>query len=135
MLPDSTATRLGLPTILAPVSLGELIDRITILQIKSQHLSGTALENVATQLSALELTLARVNLSIHPELLRQLKDVNANLWDIENEIREKERAQDFGDSFVRLARSVYHQNDRRAALKKEINTAYGSSFVEEKFYR
>jgi len=95
-----------------------LIDRITILQIKSQHLSGTALVNVATQLSAPELTLARLNLSTHPELLRQLKDVNASLWDIENEIREKERAKDFGDSFVRLARSVYQQHDRRAAIKQ-----------------
>ena len=79
--------------------------------------------NVATQLSTLESTLARLNLSTHPELLRQLKDVNASLWDIENEIREKERAEDFGDSFVRLARSVYQQHDRRAAIKQRAKIA------------
>ena len=103
--------------ILAPISLGELIDRITILQIKSHHLSGPALENVANQLRALEATLDGLNLGIHPELVQQLKAVNAGLWDIENEIREKERSQDFGDAFIRLARSVYQQNDRRAVIK------------------
>ena len=135
MLPDSTPTRCGSQTILAPVSLGELIDRITILQIKSQYLLGPALENVANQLRALEATLDSLNLSIHPEMVQQLKDVNARLWDIENEIRQKERDQDFGDAFIHLARSVYQQNDRRAAMKKKISAAYGSAFVEEKTYQ
>ena len=121
--------------ILAPVSLGELIDRITILQIKAQHLSGDALENVAKQLRALEATLDSLDLDIHPELVQGLKDINARLWNIENEIRQKERAQDFGDAFIRLARSVYQQNDTRAAIKKELNAAYGSAFMEEKTYR
>ena len=134
MLPESTPARCGSLMILAPISLGELIDRITILQIKSRHLSGTALENVVNQLRALEATLDGLNLGIHPELVQQLKAVNAGLWNIENEIREKERSQDFGDAFIRLARSVYQQNDRRAVIKKEINTAYGSVFVEEKTY-
>ena len=118
----------------APISLGELIDKITILQIKTQHLQDTALKHVITELNALECTLNNLNLSINPKLIQQLKEINQDLWNIEDDIREQERQQNFGDTFIQLARSVYKQNDRRSAIKKEINTAYGSAFTEEKSY-
>ena len=118
----------------APISLGELTDEITILQIKTQHLQDTALKHVITELNALECTLNNLNLSINPKLIEQLKEVNQILWNIEDDIREQERQQNFGDTFIQLARSVYKQNDRRSAIKKEINTAYGSAFTEEKSY-
>ena len=119
----------------APISLGELTDEITILQIKTQHLQDTALKHVITELNALECTLNNLNLSINPKLIEQLKEVNQILWNIEDDIREQERQQNFGDTFIQLARSVYKQNDRRSAIKKEINTAYGSAFTEEKSYK
>jgi len=119
----------------APISLGELIDKITILQIKTQHLQDTALKHVTTELNALERTLNNLNLSINPKLIQQLKEVNQDLWNIEDDIREKERQQNFDDSFIQLARSVYKQNDRRSAIKKEINTTYSSAFTEEKSYK
>jgi hypothetical protein len=121
-------------SILAPISLGELIDKITILQIKARHLHGIALENVKIELDALETTLNNLRLNIDPTLIHCLKQVNADLWQIEDAIRDQERQKTFGETFVRLARSVYHQNDRRAAIKKEINAIYGSPFVEEKSY-
>ena len=119
----------------APISLGELIDKITILQIKTQHLQDTALKHVITELNALECTLNNLNLSINPKLIEQLKEVNQILWNIEDDIREQERQQNFGDTFIQLARSVYKQNDRRSAIKKEINTSYDSAFTEEKSYQ
>ena len=121
--------------ILAPISLGELIDKITILQIKTQHLQGSALENVNKELKALEATLSNLRLNIDPTLIQRLKEVNQDLWQIEDDIRDQERHQSFGETFIRLARSVYQQNDRRSIIKKEINTTYGSAFVEEKSYQ
>ena len=123
------------PEILAPISLGELLDKITILQIKRQHLQGTALENVRTELNALETTLSSLQLNIDTRLTQRLKEVNQNLWKIEDDIRDQERQKNFGETFIRLARSVYQQNDQRAAIKKEINTTYGSTFTEEKSYK
>ena len=119
----------------APISLGELIDKITILQIKTNHLQGAALKHVTTELNALENTLKNLNLNVDPKLIQQLKEVNQNLWNIEDDIREQERQKNFGDTFIELARSVYKQNDRRSAIKKEINTTYGSAFTEEKSYQ
>ena len=119
----------------APISLGELIDKITILQIKTNHLQGAALKHVTTELNALECTLKNLNLNVDPKLIQQLKEVNQNLWNIEDDIREQERQKNFGDTFIQLARSVYKQNDRRSAIKKEINTTYGSAFTEEKSYQ
>ena len=124
--------------ILVPVSFGELLDKIAILQIKSERMSDAAkLANVRKELSALEQTWMA-----HPaagkdivELRAQLKDVNARLWDIEDDIRRKEQAQAFDEEFVRLARSVYFENDERARIKKEINLALGSAYVEEKSYQ
>ena len=121
--------------ILAPISLGELIDKITILQIKIQHLQGTALENVKKELKALETTLNDLQLNIDNTLIQRLKEINQDLWKIEDDIRDQERQKSFGETFIRLARSVYQQNDRRSAIKKEISTTYGSAFVEEKSYQ
>ena len=119
----------------APISLGELIDKITILQIKTKHLQGTALENVQKELTGLQGTLDALDLQVDPILIQRLKDVNTTLWQIEDDIRNKERSKEFGEGFIQLARSVYQQNDRRAAIKKEINTTYGSALVEEKAYQ
>jgi hypothetical protein len=119
-----------------PVSWGELIDKITILEIKSDRLTGAdALANVRRELAALR--------KIEPGpgadarlagLKAELVRVNQALWDIENEIRAKEAASDFGPGFVELARAVYRINDERAALKRQINLALGSELIEEKSY-
>ena len=121
--------------ILAPISLGELIDKITILQIKTQHLQGTALANVNRELEALESSLNKLHINIDPTLIQRLKEINQDLWQIEDDIREQERKKNFGKTFIYLARSVYQKNDHRAATKKEINTSYGSALVEEKSYQ
>ena len=121
-----------------PVSFGELLDKISILQIKSERMSDEAkLANVRRELSALEKTWMA-----HPaagsdiaRLRAELKAVNERLWDIEDQVRLKEQAQAFDRDFVELARSVYLQNDERARIKKAINLALGSSYVEEKSYQ
>jgi Flp pilus assembly protein TadD/ADP-heptose:LPS heptosyltransferase len=120
--------------ILAPISLGELIDKITILEIKSERLQGAALANVRRELAALREVCDRRPRRIDPALIDGLRQTNRRLWEIEDAIREQERRQDFGEAFVQLARSVYQQNDRRAALKRRINTACGSALIEEKSY-
>ena len=123
--------------ILVPVSFGELLDKISILQIKSERMSDAAkLANVRNELAALERTW-----NAHPAASREidglraeLKAVNERLWDIEDDIRLKDKAQAFDAGFVELARSVYFQNDERARIKKAINLALGSGYVEEKSY-
>lgn len=119
----------------APISLGELIDKITILEIKTKHLEGSALGNVKQELTALRKTLDDLDLQIDSTLIQRLKEANTNLWQIEDAIRDQERQKSFGETFIHLARSVYQQNDHRAAIKKEINTKYGSSLIEEKSYK
>lgn len=121
--------------ILAPISIGELVDRITILELKTQHLRGEALGNVQRELAALNRTLEGLDRTIDPALLAALREVNGELWRIEDAIREQERRQDFGEAFIALARSVYRQNDRRAALKRQLNLRCGSAFLEEKSYQ
>lgn len=123
--------------ILVPVSFGELLDKIAILQIKSERMGDPAkLANVRNELEALERTWAAHDASKTDisELRAGLKAVNERLWVIEDDIRDKEAAQAFDARFIELARSVYFQNDERARLKKEINLALGSSYVEEKSY-
>ena len=123
--------------ILAEISAGELIDKITILEIKRAHSpEGDKRRNIETELETLEKTRdAHVPQSEGlARLTADLKAVNEALWRIEDDIRERERAGDFGDRFVELARSVYITNDRRAALKREINDLLGSRIVEEKLY-
>jgi Family of unknown function (DUF6165) len=121
-----------------PVSPGELLDKITILRIKSQRMSDPAkLSNVRLELRVLEETWnasAYVRVNIEAEI-SALMNVNERLWVIEDDIRDKERAQAFDAEFIRLARAVYVENDERAAIKRRINTKLGSSIVEEKSYR
>jgi uncharacterized protein YukE len=120
-----------------PVSAGELIDKITILQIKSERIRDAAkLANVRTELDQLDATwarhaFARVDIA---DLRARLKAVNEALWDIEDRIRLKEKAQAFDAEFIELARAVYFRNDERAAIKREINLRLGSTLVEEKSY-
>lgn len=123
--------------ILVPIAPGELIDKITILEIKSARIDDAAkLANVEVELR--ELSAVR-EASVPPEdrvtaLTAALKTVNETLWEVEDDLREHERNGDFGPRFVELARAVYKTNDRRAALKREINVLLGSAIVEEKSY-
>ena len=123
-----------LSNILAPVSLGELIDKITILEIKKTHMNGVKLKNVNKELDLLECTLNDQNLKIDINLINKLKEVNNKLWEIEDKIRIKEKNQLFDNEFIQLARSVYKENDKRASIKKEINQKYNSELIEEKLY-
>ena len=120
-----------------PISPGELLDKITILRIKSQRMSDPAkLSNVRLELSALERTWgasAYAKIDVEADV-GALLAVNERLWVIEDEIRDKERAQAFDAEFIRLARAVYFENDERAAIKRRINLKLGSSIVEEKSY-
>ena len=120
-----------------PVSYGELIDKITILEIKARQISDPAkLANVRNELELLNATWAAAasQTGIADERARLLA-VNEALWDIEDRIRLKEKAQAFDAEFVELARSVYFRNDVRAAVKREINLKLGSQLVEEKSYQ
>lgn len=125
-----------LPTPLVPVSWGELIDKITILEIKSERLSNEAARNnVLDELRALS-PIAAPALRV-PEigiLKKKLREVNGAIWEIEDAIREKERVGRFDDAFVAIARSVYRRNDERAAIKRNINEALKSELIEEKGY-
>jgi hypothetical protein len=123
--------------ILVPVSFGELLDKIAILQIKSERMKDeTKLANVRKELVAHEKTWMAHPAAGHDivQLRAQLKAVNERLWEIEDDIRVKEKQQAFDAEFIRLARAVYFENDERARIKKDINLALGSSYVEEKSY-
>jgi hypothetical protein len=120
----------------APISVGELIDKITILQIKLQRLSGPGARNVAKELAVLSPARSNAHLN-EPEiapLMIQLRAVNSQLWDIEDQIRLLEACKDFGPRFIETARSVYRLNDNRAAIKRLINVASDSDIIEEKSY-
>lgn len=123
--------------ILVPTSAGDLIDRITILEIKTERIADAAkLLNVAHELAALLRVADPLPWTDEIRGLKsELKSVNESLWEIEDLVREAERAQRFDDAFVALARSVYKTNDRRAALKREINLKLGSALMEEKSYQ
>tara|TARA_B100001250_G_scaffold396194_1_gene401901 strand:+ start:344 stop:751 length:408 start_codon:yes stop_codon:yes gene_type:complete len=124
----------NLSSLLAPVSLGELIDKITILEIKQIHMTGINLKNIDKELKLLKNIVQDKKLDIDINLINKLKEVNKNLWEIEDNIRIKESNQEFDKEFIQLARSVYKENDRRASIKKEINKKYNSDLVEEKLY-
>lgn len=121
----------------APISIGELIDKITILEIKSERIQETEkLANIQKELDTLRTTWRDASLD-EEKILEEvvgLKQVNETLWEIEDGIRRKESRKEFDEQFVELARSVYFTNDQRAALKKEINLKLGSELVEEKSY-
>ena len=121
-----------------PISPGELLDKITILRIKSQRISDPGkVSNVRMELRALEELWERsafAKTDIRADVTALLR-VNERLWAIEDDIRDKERAQTFDADFIRLARAVYFENDERAAIKRRINQVLGSSILEEKSYR
>ena len=120
-----------------PISPGELVDRLTILEIKSERMTDPEkVANVRHELGLLA-DAARGAIPENPQvqgLRAELKTVNEILWRIEDDLRDCERRGDFGDGFIELARSVYVSNDKRAALKKQINELLGSELVEEKSY-
>jgi len=120
-----------------PVSVGEVLDKITILQIKLAHISDANKRvNIQNELDAL-LPLVAGDVFTTNEmqgLMAELKSVNEALWDIEDDIREKEAAKSFDAEFIKLARAVYVTNDKRAEIKKQINLATGSALIEEKSY-
>jgi hypothetical protein len=119
------------------VSHGEIVDKLTILQIKKENITDPIkLDNIVKEYNYL-LSVVENNLGIStlsPEYL-ELLSINKELWIIEDDIRDKERNKEFDDEFIKLARSVYYTNDVRAKIKKEINLKYSSGFVEEKSYQ
>ena len=121
-----------------PVSYGELIDKITILEIKAANIRDEAKRgNVRTELELLNATW-QTHPAAQTDIVAeraQLKAVNETLWDIEDRIRLKEKAQAFDAEFIELARAVYFRNDERAAFKRAINLKLGSTLVEEKSYQ
>ena len=121
-------------SILIPISIGELIDKITILEIKILNVKDIKRENVEKEMKILKNILKEKNLNIDIDLVASLKQINNKLWLIEDQIRIKEYKQIFDDEFIQLARSVYLENDKRASLKKAINQKYNSYLVEEKSY-
>ena len=118
-----------------PVSIGELYDKVSILEIKKQKLEGKSLLNVEKELEMLFGILQNLDIRIDNDLFDQLRLVNNTLWGIEDQIREREHNGDFGNEFIGLARSVYIQNDRRASIKRMINQLTSSDIVEEKSYK
>lgn len=120
-----------------PVSWGELIDKVTILEIKAERLSSaTARANVAQELSALSETVGSAG-ALNPRVIAlkaALREVNEKLWSVENEIRAMEARQQFDTEFIRLARAIYRNNDERGRLKREINSLLQSGISEEKQY-
>lgn len=123
--------------ILTEISLGEFLDKLTILRIKSERITDVAkLQNISKELRMLEAQwegATHVAEEIETELA-ELRRVNKTLWDIEDNIRGKEARREFDTEFIELARSVYLNNDRRAALKNSINRKLGSTLMEEKSY-
>tara|TARA_B100000902_G_C27181078_1_gene848946 strand:- start:432 stop:827 length:396 start_codon:yes stop_codon:yes gene_type:complete len=119
----------------APIAIGELIDKVTILEIKEIHLTGDSLHNVQVELNLLREILNRERIEIDNKLFSSLKEVNNKLWNIEDNIRIKDKKGEFDNEFINLARSVYKENDQRALIKRSINLKYNSNLVEEKSYK
>ena len=124
-------------TIQAIISYGEFLDKLTILEIKNERIADTdKLKNIQNELSSVkqlwqDCPASKIDISAE---LTALKAVNEKLWEIEDAIRDNERQQNFDQSFIDLARSVYFENDDRANIKRDINLKLGSDFVEEKSY-
>ena len=118
----------------APISIGELVDKITILEIKKNKLQNSKLENVLKELSFLRKLMAKHQIEITDNLFTQLKEINLKLWNIEDQIRIKEKNKEFDNIFIELARSVYFANDKRSEIKKRINRLSNSEITEEKSY-
>jgi uncharacterized protein YukE len=121
-----------------PVSPGEVLDKITILEIKSERMTDPAkVANVRVELALLQETWSRAvkEDDVVRDLHAQLKEINEALWEIEDDIRDKERVKEFDQRFIELARSVYFTNDRRSQVKKKLNLHLGSQIIEEKSYQ
>jgi hypothetical protein len=119
------------------VSHGEIVDKLTILQIKKENITDPSkLDNIIKEYDYL-LSIVENDLGISTESSEYLEllSINKELWVIEDDIRDKERVKEFDDEFIKLARAVYYTNDVRAKIKKEINLKYSSGFVEEKSYQ
>lgn len=121
--------------VLVPISIGELIDKITILEIKKSEIKDEIkLKNVVNELDHLEKIVKSKNLKDITKLKDELFSINKKLWEIEDRIRELEKQSNFGTEFIDLARSVYLTNDKRFLVKKMINKVTESTLVEEKSY-
>jgi len=121
-----------------PVSPGEVLDKITILEIKSERMSDPQkVANVHVELRLLQETWSQTisEDDVIRDLHAQLKEINEALWEIEDDIRDKERAREFDERFIELARAVYFTNDKRSEVKKKLNLHLGSQIVEEKSYQ
>ena len=117
-----------------PVSLGELVDKITILKIKLKFLSGQRKVNVKNEYDLLNKELRNSSIIIHEDLIADLQMTNQKLWELEDKIRVKELNNDFKEDFVELARNIYKLNDKRYEIKNKINKKYNSIIFEEKIY-
>ena len=116
------------------VSNGEIADKLTIIEIKLKHIKDEKkVANLKTEFEVLDEAVKKI-ISKDDDLYRELLEINQELWDIEDRIRELEKAKDFGDEFVQVARSVYFTNDRRSDVKRRINEETGSKLMEEKSY-
>ncbi len=122
-------------SIVAPISLGELIDKITILEIKESKLKNNKVNNVINELNQLKIILNKLDFVIEENLIDKLREVNKNLWEIEDLIRLKEKEGVFDNEFIKLARAVYKNNDQRSNIKRNINIIYKSDIIEEKSYK
>ncbi|MFM7733714.1 MAG: hypothetical protein ACKO6F_09740 [Cyanobium sp.] len=131
---QSAKTSQAPAAILAPVSLGELLNKITILEIKCDHFCGEPLRNARAELDQLKAALGTLSITPDPQLMEQLRSTYRKLWCIEDEIRGHELEQNFGASFIELARSVYQQNDFRSTIKRQLYLRHGSALMEEKSY-
>ena len=119
----------------SPISIGELIDKITILEIKEYKLENNKAKNVINELNQLTIILNNLNFVIEEKLIDNLREVNKKLWEIEDLIRLKEKENNFDDEFIKLARAVYKNNDERSKIKRNINIIYKSDIIEEKSYK
>tara|TARA_B100001057_G_C22376206_1_gene766603 strand:- start:179 stop:553 length:375 start_codon:yes stop_codon:yes gene_type:complete len=122
-------------SVAVPISLGELVDKITILEIKEYKLENNKAKNVINELNQLTIILNNLDFVIKEKLIDNLREVNKNLWEIEDLIRLKEKENNFDDEFIKLARAVYKNNDERSKIKRNINIIYKSDIIEEKSYK
>lgn len=117
------------------ISIGGLVDRVSILSIKLSRIKDPEkLKNIRLEYDMLVVAMRQVGIEVNDSIFGQLRDINLKLWDIENGLRSKEAKKEFDDEFVELARSVYINNDERAALKRKISVDFGSAIIEENEY-
>tara|TARA_B100001057_G_scaffold411433_2_gene427056 strand:+ start:519 stop:896 length:378 start_codon:yes stop_codon:yes gene_type:complete len=117
-----------------PVSLGEIVDKITILKIKLKYLKGQNKANVRYEYDLLLNILRDSPILMEDNLIKELQNINQNLWEVEDKIRKKELNKNFEEEFIELARSVYRLNDERFKTKNALNQKYNSEIIEEKIY-